>query len=175
MAAASSSGLSRRELLKVLNAALTVEARSALAYGMLVGDTVETGLSEDQWERMATIRSQLSKNAGDLATRIYSAGGTPDPGHFPFVATNYNFLNADVMLARVEPTVPGDIAALDKLATEHSGGELGELLKGLAATKREQHKVVQAILAELNPAPEPEPAPEPDAAAGDAGAPATSE
>lgn len=149
--------LARRELIKVLTAALAVEARSSLAYGMLVGDTVETGLTEAQWEKMATIRSQLSKHSGDLATRIYSAGGTPDPGHFPFVATNYNFLNADVMLSRIVPTIPADIEALDALAKANPDGELGELLKHLAATKREQYQMVQDILAELNPAPEPEP------------------
>lgn len=166
-AASSSSRLSRRELIKVLTAALAVEARSSFAYGMLVSEPKEDVLPPELWEQMTTLRSQLSKNAGDLATRIYSAGGTPDPGHYPFVATNYNFLNVSPLLERVEPTIPGDIEKLDALAKANPDGELGELLKRLAATKREQHKIVQGILAALNPAPEPE-APAADAAAGDA-------
>jgi len=153
---AAAAKLSRRELVKVLTAALEVEARSCLAYGVLVSDPVEGALPEAQWEQMTQLRSQLSKNAGDLATRIYSAGGTPDPGHFPFVATNYNFLNIGPLLQKVEPTIHADIAKLEALAKAHPTGELGELLKGLAATKREQHKLVQGMLAALYPAPEPE-------------------
>ncbi len=163
--------LRRRELIKVLTAALTVEARSSFAYGMLVSEPKEDGLAPELWEQMIVLRSQLSKAAGDLATRIFSAGGTPDPGHYPFVATNYNFINVGPMLERVEPGIPGDIATLEALATANPDGELGELLKSLVVTKREQHKVVQGIIAALNPAPEPEAAaPDADVDAADSDA-----
>jgi len=162
---AAASRASRRELIKVLTAALAVEARSSFSYAMLVSEPKEDVLPPELWEQMTVLRSQLSKNSGDLATRIYSAGGTPDPGHYPFVATNYNFLNVGPLLQKVVPSIPGDIEALDALVKANPDGELGELLKGLAATKREQLKVVEGILAALYPAPEPEPeAPAADAA-----------
>ena len=94
-----------------------VEARSALNYGLMVASGIETGIADDVREGLVELRSQLGKAASTLANAILARGGTPDPGMHPLVATNYNFLAIDALLTRLEPTVPGDAATLDELAS----------------------------------------------------------
>jgi hypothetical protein len=138
---------------RVLNGALAAEARSALAYALQVSEARESVLAPDARQALATIRSQLGAAATRLANLILEHGGTPDPGNFPLVATNFNFLDVPALLARVVGTIPGDAAKLDALAQAMPApGELREQIVSLAAQKREQHKTVAALLEKLKAA-----------------------
>ena len=161
----------RRALQRVLNGALAVEARSALAYALQVSEGRESVLAPDAQKGLTALRSQLGTAATRLANLILEHGGTPDPGNYPLVVTNYNYLDVATLLARIEGSVPGDAAKLDALAqalTEPA--DVRELLLGLAKQKREQHRAVQGLQEKLRPKPQPAEASAP--ASGASGAPA---